>query len=43
MLSMLYNTDYYQWLKETVQQLQKQKFEAVDWDNLIERIEPRSL
>ena len=39
MSSTAYETDYNQWLKETVKQLQERNFEQVDWDNLIEEIE----
>ncbi len=34
----LYETDYHQWVEETVQRLQEQDFESVDWENLIEEI-----
>ncbi len=37
----VYDTDYYQWLTETAQQLREKKFEQIDWDNLIEEIEDR--
>ncbi|GBF53883.1 hypothetical protein N0824_01740 [Microcystis sp. 0824] len=39
MSSTAYETDYNQWLKETVKQLRERNFEQVDWDNLIEEIE----
>lgn len=39
MSSTVYETDYNQWLKETVKHLQERNFEQVDWDNLIEEIE----
>ncbi len=39
MSSTAYETDYNQWLKETVKQLQERNFEQVDWDNLIAEIE----
>ena len=39
MKSNLYETDYNQWIQETVQQLRSQNFNDVDWDNLIEEIE----
>jgi hypothetical protein len=39
MSSTAYETDYNQWLKETVKQLQERNFDQVDWDNLIEEIE----
>ncbi|WP_083767392.1 DUF29 domain-containing protein [Rippkaea orientalis] len=34
----LYQTDYYQWIEETVKQLEKGDYEAVDWINLIEEV-----
>ncbi|WP_179051981.1 DUF29 domain-containing protein [Nostoc sp. TCL26-01] len=34
----LYETDYNQWVEETVQHLQAQDFASVDWANLIEEI-----
>jgi len=34
----LYKTDYNLWVLETVKQLEKQQFEAVDWENLLEEI-----
>ena len=39
MKKILYETDYNQWVNETVQQLRERKFDGVDWDNLIEEIE----
>ncbi|GFE68783.1 DUF29 domain-containing protein [Chroococcus sp. FPU101] len=33
-----YETDYNQWIEETVKQLQDRDFEAVDWKNLIEEV-----
>jgi len=39
MSSTAYETDYNQWLKETVKQLQERNFDQVDLDNLIEEIE----
>ena len=39
MTKILYETDYNQWVNETVQQLRDRKFDGVDWDNLIEEIE----
>ena len=39
MTKILYETDYNQWVNETVQQLRERKFDGVDWDNLIEEIE----
>jgi hypothetical protein len=37
--SKLYDTDYQLWLLTTIQQLQEQDFEAVDWKNLIEELD----
>jgi hypothetical protein len=37
----LYETDYLQWIEATVQKLRSQKYESVDWENLIEEIEDR--
>lgn len=34
-----YETDYHQWIKETVNQLRERNFNEVDWDNLIEELE----
>ena len=39
MTKLLYQTDYNQWVNETVQQLRERQFDGVDWDNLIEEIE----
>ena len=39
MTKILYETDYNQWVNETVQQLRERQFDGVDWDNLIEEIE----
>jgi hypothetical protein len=39
MKKILYETDYNQWVNETVQQLRERQFDGVDWDNLIEEIE----
>ena len=39
MSSILYDTDYNQWVEQTAKQLRERKFECVDWDNLIEEIE----
>ena len=39
MTSTLYETDYNQWIQETVQQLRNRNFDDIDWDNLIEEIE----
>lgn len=35
----LYNTDYLQWIKTTVEKLHSRDYANVDWDNLIEEIE----
>jgi hypothetical protein len=34
-----YETDYNQWIQQTVEQLREKKFDSVDWDYLIEEIE----
>jgi sugar-specific transcriptional regulator TrmB len=34
----LYEQDYYLWVETTLKQLIEQKFEAVDWKNLIEEV-----
>ena len=34
-----YQTDHYQWIKETVNQLRERNFNEVDWDHLIEELE----
>ena len=39
MKKILYETDYNQWVNETVQQLRERQFDGIDWDNLIEEIE----
>lgn len=39
MTSSLYDTDYNQWIQETVQQLQNRNFDPIDWENLIEELE----
>ncbi len=39
MTSSLYETDYNQWIQETVQQLQNRNFDTIDWENLIEELE----
>jgi hypothetical protein len=39
MSSTRYETDYHQWIKETVNQLRERNFDEVDWDNLIEELE----
>jgi hypothetical protein len=35
----LYETDYLKWLNHTIQQIQDQDYDHVDWQNLIEEIE----
>lgn len=35
----LYDTDYLQWIKTTVEKLHSRDYVNVDWDNLIEEIE----
>lgn len=35
----LYEKDFYLWTQTTAELLKQQKFDAVDWDNLIEEIE----
>jgi hypothetical protein len=39
MSSILYDTDYNQWIEQTTQQLREGRFNDVDWENLIEEIE----
>ncbi|MEA5617839.1 DUF29 domain-containing protein [Cronbergia sp. UHCC 0137] len=39
MTQTLYESDYNQWIEETVQQLRNRNFQEIDWDNLIEEIE----
>lgn len=39
MSSILYDTDYNQWVEQTAHQLRERQFDSVDWDNLIEEIE----
>ncbi|NEO91328.1 MAG: DUF29 domain-containing protein [Moorea sp. SIO3G5] len=34
-----YESDYYQWIQETVENLRNRNFSEVDWENLIEEIE----
>ncbi|MCW6037832.1 DUF29 domain-containing protein [Spirulina subsalsa FACHB-351] len=36
---MLYDTDYHQWLQETIEHLRVRNFEQIDWDNLIEELD----
>lgn len=35
----LYQTDYYQWIKTTLDNMRSQDYESIDWDNLIEEVE----
>jgi hypothetical protein len=39
MTSTPYETDYNQWIQETVQKLRERDFNDIDWENLIEEIE----
>lgn len=39
MTSFLYETDYQNWLQNTIHHLHHRNFEQVDWDNLIEELE----
>jgi len=39
MSNLLYETDFYEWISQTVNQLKERQFEKVDWENLIEEIE----
>ncbi|MDJ0573572.1 MAG: DUF29 domain-containing protein [Xenococcaceae cyanobacterium MO_234.B1] len=34
-----YDTDYHQWIQETVLALKDRRFNVIDWDNLIEEID----
>ena len=34
-----YETDFYQWTREQSEYLRLGKYDCVDWDNLIEKIE----
>ena len=34
--SSLYHVDYLQWIEATVEQLQRQDYACVDWENAIE-------
>jgi hypothetical protein len=34
----LYETDYHLWVIETVENLKNRKFEAIDWENLIDEV-----
>jgi len=38
-LKQLYTTDDYQWLLENIELLKGQRFDGVDWENLIEELE----
>jgi hypothetical protein len=38
-MTTLYDRDFHQWIETTVTHLKQQKFDLVDWDNLIEEIE----
>ncbi|WP_289501166.1 DUF29 domain-containing protein [Gloeocapsopsis sp. IPPAS B-1203] len=38
-MNTLYDRDFYQWIETTVNQLRQQKFDLVDWENLIEELE----
>jgi hypothetical protein len=38
-MNTLYDRDFYLWIQTTAGQLRQQKFDLVDWDNLIEEIE----
>mgnify|MGYP001796306588 CR=1 FL=1 len=40
--STLYNTDYVQWVEQTVAHLQSADYDSVDWENLIEEIQDMS-
>nr|WP_207758827.1 DUF29 domain-containing protein [Crocosphaera subtropica] len=37
-LKSLYETDYDKWVLQTVQRLQEKKYEAIDWENLIDEV-----
>ncbi len=37
--SSLYNTDYSEWIQETLKEIKAKNFAKVDWSNLIEEIE----
>lgn len=34
----LYEVDYYRWIETTLEQLENENFEAVDWDNLLDEV-----
>ena len=34
----LYDVDYYRWIETTLEQLENENFEAVDWDNLLDEV-----
>lgn len=38
-MTTLYDKDFYLWIQTTTEQLKRRKFDAVDWDNLIEELE----
>lgn len=38
-MTKLYDRDFYLWIETTATQLKQQKFEEVDWENLIEELE----
>jgi hypothetical protein len=38
-LKQIYETDYYQWLIETAEQLRSHQFKELDWENLLAEIE----
>ncbi|GFE71466.1 DUF29 domain-containing protein [Chroococcus sp. FPU101] len=38
-ISILYEQDYYLWLKTTIQKIRLQQFSAVDWENLLLELE----
>lgn len=38
-ITTLYESDYFQWLEETLDKLRNQQYEQIDWGNLIEEIE----
>lgn len=41
-LNTLYETDFVRWLEITTEQLRKQDYAQVDWDNLLEELEDMS-
>lgn len=38
-MTTLYDKDFYLWIQTTAEQLKRRRFDAVDWDNLIEELE----